>query len=400
MVLGGGGENLTRTVTILGSTGVIGINTLEVIDHLNAMGDDVRVVALAAGGNFRLLADQIRRYRPLVVSVTDEATAKELRLALPAGAKTAEVFIGEDGLREVAKLSSDTVVSAIVGAKGLVPTWEALQRGATIALANKETLVAAGDLVMPVAHSKNVQILPVDSEHSALFQALKSGRSSEVARYFVTASGGPFRTWDLERLSRATVDEALRHPNWVMGQKITIDSASLMNKGLEVIEAHHLFQASYDKIEVVVHPQSVIHSMVEFVDGSVIAQLATADMRLPIQYALTHDTRLSAPWPRLDVFQMSGLTFEHPDAERFPSLRLAYAAGRAGGFAPCVLNAANEVAVGAFLARRISFLGMAKLVESVLEIHSPGTPTSISEVLVMDGWARAAAEAKVQRGGW
>ena len=387
---------MTRSVAILGSTGVIGTNTLDVI---SALGPEYQVTALAAGKNVKILADQIRRFRPQVVSVQDEATRTELRHLLIDLPCQPEIEVGDAGLQVVAGVPSDIVVSAIVGSRGLLPTWTAIKRGATIALANKETLVTGGDLVMPFVRQQQARIIPVDSEHSALYQCLRSGRPEEVQRYVVTASGGPFRTWTADQLATVTVEQALKHPNWVMGRKITVDSASLMNKGLEVIEAHHLFAASYDKIEVVVHPQSVIHSMVEFVDGSVIAQLATADMRLPIQYALTEDQRVQSSWPRLDLAMMSSLTFEAPDLQRFPSLRLAYEAGRAGGFAPCVLNAANEVAVEAFLQGRISFLGMAKLVESVLHSHQTGNPVSIEELLEMDAWSRRMAETYIGRGG-
>ncbi|GMA49004.1 1-deoxy-D-xylulose 5-phosphate reductoisomerase [Alicyclobacillus contaminans] len=312
----------------------------------------------------------------------------------------AGIFVGDAGLMEVSRIPTDIVVSAIVGAKGLAPTWAAVERGATVALANKETLVAAGDLVMAHARATGAVILPVDSEHSALFQSLHSGDPKEVRRYILTASGGPFRTWSLDALRKATVEQALRHPTWNMGMKITVDSASLMNKGLEVIEAHHLFNVDYDRIDILVHPQSIVHSLVEFVDGSTIAQLATHDMRLPIQYALTYPARVESPWPRLDLAEVGQLTFERPDFERFPNLRLAYEAGRAGGFAPCVLNAANEVAVEAFLSKRMTFLQMAKLVESVLEMHIPGTPSELNDIVEMDNWARRSAHAMLEKGGW
>jgi 1-deoxy-D-xylulose-5-phosphate reductoisomerase len=385
------------SVTILGSTGVIGTNTLEVLEHL---GESYVVRALAAGKNASRLAEQIRRFRPQYVSVQDESTLRELKEQLVGFDAWPEFFVGDDGLEQISQVPTDVVVSAIVGAKGLAPTWRAVERGATVALANKETLVAAGDLVMPLAAKTRAHIVPVDSEHSALLQSLHSGKPEEVSRYILTASGGPFREWSYEQLTRATVEEALRHPTWSMGQKITVDSATLMNKGLEVIEAHHLFQAPYSKIDVVVHPQSVVHSLVEFVDGSVVAQLATHDMRLPIQYALTYPNRRQSPWPRLDLLSVATLTFEAPDFNRFPSLRLAYEAGKAGGYAPCVLNAANEIAVAAFLSGRISFLQMAKLVESVLERHIPGTPSELNDIVEMDNWARRSALAMLEKGGW
>lgn len=388
---------MPRSLTILGSTGVIGRNTLDVVEHL---GSDFEVAALAAGENMDTLNEQIRKFHPRYVSVKDESAWKRLIPLISNLHTKPEIGIGDDGLKACGEIPADVVVSGIVGAKGLLPTWAAIARGAVIALANKETLVAAGDLVMPFARASRASILPVDSEHSALYQCLTAGRAHEVARYVLTASGGPFRTWSSEELKSATVEQTLRHPNWVMGKKITVDSATLMNKGLEVIEAHHLFSASYDKIEVVVHPQSVIHSMVEYVDGSVIAQMATADMRLPIQYALTFDERIASPWPRLSFATIGNLTFEPPDLTRFPSLRLAFEAGRAGGFAPCVLNAANEVAVSAFLGGRITFLEMARLVESVLVQHTPGRPRNLDEVYEMDAWARRTAQIQLEKGGW
>ncbi|MCF8564785.1 1-deoxy-D-xylulose-5-phosphate reductoisomerase [Alicyclobacillus tolerans] len=386
-----------RSITILGSTGVIGKLTLQVLQEL---GEAFSVESLAAGRNARELAEQIIRFRPGYVSVQDEHTREELLGYLRGTGPIPDIGIGDEGLVNAGRIPSDVVVSAVVGARGLLPTWAALERGATIALANKETLVAAGDLVMPKARDCRAQIVPVDSEHSALHQSLRAGQPEAVQRYVLTASGGPFRTWTQQQLEQVTVQDALKHPNWVMGQKITVDSASLMNKGLEVIEAHHLFAAPYDKIDVVVHPQSIVHSLVEFQDGSMVAQMATPDMRLPIQYALTYPKRSAAPWPRLDLIAAGELSFESPDVQKFPSLRLAYEAGRAGGFAPCVLNAANEVAVEGFLNGRISFLGMAKLVESVLEKHPAGVPRSVDEILAMDAWSREASRAILEKGGW
>jgi 1-deoxy-D-xylulose-5-phosphate reductoisomerase len=388
---------LTISLTILGSTGVIGTNTLEVVEQLGELYD---VQCLAAGRNAALLAEQVKKFRPAYVSVQDETTLADLKQRLAGFAPQPEFLVGDAGLDEISRVPTDVVVSAIVGAKGLKPTWNAVARGAVVALANKETLVAAGDLVMPLARQTGARILPVDSEHSALFQCLHSGKGREVERYILTASGGPFRTWSMSDIEQATVEQALRHPTWNMGKKITVDSASLMNKGLEVIEAHHLFDAPYEKIHVVVHPESIVHSLIEFVDGSVLAQLATHDMRLPIQYALTFPNRVSSPWPRLDLLAVGALHFEAPDFERFPSLRLAYEAGRTGGFAPCVLNAANEIAVEAFLQKRISFLGMAKLVESVLERHIPGAPSELNDIVEMDNWARRSALATLDKGGW
>jgi 1-deoxy-D-xylulose-5-phosphate reductoisomerase len=388
---------LAVSVTILGSTGVIGTGTLDVV---RAFGENYEVVALCAGRNAAKLAEQIRSFHPPYVSVQDEETRLALLDLLQGFSPLPEIGVGEDGLLEAAALPSDIVVSGIVGSRGMKPTWVAIARGAVIALANKETLVAAGDLVMPFARDCGAKIIPVDSEHCALFQCLLAGRPDEVANYTLTASGGPFRTWTPAQLRTVTVEQALKHPNWSMGQKITIDSASLMNKGLEVIEAHHLFGASYDQIRVLVHPQSMIHSMVEFVDGSTLAQLASPDMRLPIQYALTYPERFSNPWPRIDWLKVGPLTFEAPDLTRFPSLGLAYAAGRQGGYAPCVLNAANEIAVNGFLDGRISFRGMAKLVESMLERNISGTPRELNDIVGMDNWARTTAQELLEKGGW
>ncbi len=389
---------MARTLTVLGSTGVIGTNTLSVVESMSA--GEWSVVSLAAGKNVEKLAQQVRRHRPKFVSVADDTALSQLRALLSDFDQLPEFGVGEVGLSQAAEVQSDVVVTGIVGALGLRPTWLAIARGATIALANKETLVAAGDLVMPFARSKGAQIVPVDSEHAAIFQCLQGAAPSEVARYILTASGGPFRTWSLSDLAQASVEAALAHPNWVMGKKITIDSASLMNKGLEVIEAHHLFAASYDKIDVVVHPQSVIHSMVEYADGSVIAQLGAPDMRVPIQYALTFPVHEKSSWPRLDFTALSQLTFESPDTARFPSLRLAFEAGRAGGYAPCVLNAANEVAVEGFLQGRMTFLGMARLVEDVLSVCAPGQPSDLDDIFAMDDWARKTAHRIMEKGGW
>lgn len=389
---------MARKVTVLGSTGVIGRNTLAVVESMQP--GEWEVAALAAGTNVEELAEQVRRHRPKYVSVADGAALSALTSRLSELDTLPEFGVGEAGLCQAAKVESDVVVTGIVGALGLRPTWLAIERGATIALANKETLVAAGDLVMPYAQVRGAQIVPVDSEHAAILQCLQAGAAAEVSRYILTASGGPFRTWSFDDIARATVTEALAHPNWVMGRKITIDSASLMNKGLEVIEAHHLFAAPYDKIDVVVHPQSLIHSMVEYVDGSIVAQLGAHDMRVPIQYALTFPEHRPSHWPRLDFAKVSQFTFETPDTDRFPSLRLAYEAGRTGGFAPCVLNAANEVAVEGFLEGRMTFLGMARLVEDVLSVHAPGHPANLDDIFEMDDWARRTAHRIMEKGGW
>lgn len=386
---------MNTSVTILGSTGVIGSQTLEFI---RTQPSNYRILGLCAGRNMEKLAQQIREFTPQFVSVQTEQSRRELIERIADFKPQPEIGVGDEGLLTAASLGADILVTGIVGVKGLVPTWRAIAAGSTVALANKETLVSAGDLVMRFAQQQGVPILPVDSEHSALHQSLRSGTENEVSRYILTASGGPFRTWSQTELERATVEQALRHPNWTMGRKITIDSATMMNKGLEVIEAHYLFDVTYDRIEVVVHPQSTIHSMVEYVDGSIIAQLATPDMRLPIQYALTYPRRSANPWPKLNVFELQNLTFEAPDFQRFPSLQLAYEAGRAGGFAPCVLNAANEVVVEGFLEGRISFLEMAKLIERVLEQHIAGDPQTIEDVLEMDEWARQTTATLMREG--
>lgn len=390
---------MTTSITVLGSTGVIGTLTLEVLEGLS---EPFRVLALSAGQNMELLAKQIIQTRPEYVSVPDEAALQRLLKLLPPGTPSVEIGIGTKGLVAAAELPAEIVVSAVVGSVGILPTWAAIKRGATIALANKETLVAGGDFMMPEAAKRGAKIVPVDSEHSAIFQCLEARGTGEkaISRLLVTASGGPFRTWQPEELQRVTVADALRHPTWSMGRKITIDSATLMNKGLEVIEAHHLFNAPYDSIEVVVHPQSMIHSMVEFVDGSIVAQLGLPDMRLPIQYALTYPIRHPRDGKRVNFAELSTLTFEAPDFERFPALRLAYEAGRAGGYAPCVLNAANEVAVYAFLAGELPFRAIPKVVEETLQRHVAGQPQSMDDLVQMDVASRLMAQAILQEGRW
>ncbi|NPB09285.1 MAG: 1-deoxy-D-xylulose-5-phosphate reductoisomerase [Thermodesulfobacteria bacterium] len=379
--------NGPRKIAILGSTGSIGRNTLDVISRFP---ERFEVVALAAGENVSLLLEQAKRFRPRLVSCKNEALAERIRAELPPGT---ELLTGKEGAVAVATHpEADLVVSAMVGAVGLLPTYEAVRAGKTLALANKETLVMAGRLVMNEARSRGVKILPVDSEHSAIFQCLSAGRISEVARLILTASGGPFRTRPAEEFRHVTPEEALKHPNWQMGAKITIDSATLMNKGLEVIEAHFLFDVPAEKIEVKVHPQSIVHSLVEFVDGSVIAQLGPPDMRIPIAYALSYPERLPLRLPRLDLVAVSPLTFEEPDLEKFPCLRLAYEALAKGGTAPAVLNAANEVAVEAFLAGRLRFDQIPVLVERVLASVPVSPGDSLEEVIEADILARIHAE--------
>ncbi len=376
-----------RKIAILGSTGSIGRNTLDVVSRFP---DRFQVVALAAGENISLLLEQTRRFRPKLISCKNEALAARLKPELPPGV---ELLSGREGAFAVATHpEAELVVSAMVGAVGLLPTYEAIKAGKTLALANKETLVMAGPLVMAEARARGVEILPVDSEHSAIFQCLSAGKREEVDRLILTASGGPFRTKSSEELRRVTPKQALKHPNWEMGAKITIDSATLMNKGLEVIEAHFLFEVPAEKIKVKIHPQSIVHSLVEFVDGSVIAQLGIPDMRIPIAYALAYPERLPLDLPRLDLVSASPLTFEEPDLRRFPCLRLAYEALEMGGTAPTVLNAANEVAVEAFLNGRLRFDQIPLLVEKVLQEVAVSPGNSLEEVLEADILARIQAE--------
>ena len=338
-----------KKLAILGSTGSIGTATLDVVARFP---EKFTVVGLAAGRNVELLAEQIRAWRPAVVAVADEGDAARLRRSFPG----VEVLAGEDGREAVATHpDATTVVSALVGAVGLVPTWRAVSLGREVALANKETLVAAGELVMAAAAASGGRVLPIDSEHNALHQALRVGPDAAVRRLILTASGGPFRTFTEEALAHVTVEQALAHPTWRMGAKITVDSATMMNKGLEIIEAHHLFRVPEERIAVVVHPESRVHSLVEYAYGTLIAQLSVNDMRFPILYALSYPERLPTPLGFLDLVEVGTLHFEAADERRFPSLRLAREALRAGGTVPAVLNAANEVAVAAFLAGRLGF---------------------------------------------
>jgi len=382
-----------KRLSLLGSTGSIGEQTLDV-----AAGhpDRYRVVALAAGRRVDRLADQVRQFRPERVSVGDAAGVEALRAALGAELSSGlEIGCGDEGLLEIATHPSDLLVSGLVGAVGLTPTLAAIEAGHDIALANKEVLVMAGALVLRAVQRRGVALLPVDSEHSAIFQALAGQRREDLARIILTASGGPFRTWSVERIASASIDEALAHPNWDMGPKITVDSASLMNKGLEVIEARWLFDIPPDRIEVVVHPQSIVHSLVEMRDTSVLAQLGLPDMRVPIAVALAHPERLALEIPRLDLAKVERLDFEPPDRARFPCLDLAFAALRGDEAAPAVLNAANEVAVAAFLAGRIGFTAIADTNAAVLEAHlatSRGEPLrDLDDARAADAWARARA---------
>lgn len=378
-----------KGISILGSTGSIGRNTLRVVEHLG----DLRVVAMAAGRNMSLFADQIEKFKPDLVSSDDSECARELRSEL-AGRGVAEprIELNQDGLIAVATHpEAEIVVSATVGSVGFVPTLRAIEAGKQIALANKETLVMAGELMTSAAVKSGARLLPVDSEHNAIHQCLRGERLDEVRRLILTASGGPFRTKTKEEIENATREQALDHPNWDMGEKITIDSATLMNKGLEVIEAKWLFGVGPDRIKVVVHPQSVVHSMVEMVDGSIIAQMGVTDMKHPIQYALTYPDRKKNCLQPLDITGLANLSFEEPDLDRFPCLGLAYDAIRAGGTMPAVLNAANEVAVRAFLDGRIKLNRIAAINRDVMSEHSPAEASTLQAVLDADEWARARA---------
>ena len=379
-----------KTVTVLGATGSIGRRTLDLI---GAFPEQFRVGGLAArGSDVALVAQQVRTHRPAAVALLDRAAVD--RLARELTAPRPELLGGPEGLASLAAdVSADVVVSALVGAAGLVPTLAAIRAGRTIALANKETLVMAGALMTRAAHEHGVRLLPVDSEHSALFQCLAGAAPREVRRLVLTASGGPFRGWSRAALESVTVEQALRHPTWRMGAKITIDSATLMNKGLEVLEAHWLFGVPFDRIDVVVHPQSIVHSMVEFVDRSVLAQLGMPDMGIPILYALTYPDRLPCPAPALDLVALGTLTFEAPDEAAFPCLALARQAGRAGGAAPLVLNAANEVAVAGFLAGRCGFMDVPRLIGDALDVHAGAAAHDLDGCLALDGSVRRSTEA-------
>ena len=376
-----------KRLAIVGSTGSIGQNTLRVVEHLS---DRFQVFALAANSAAGLLAEQAARFHPKVVAISNGAHVEDFRSQCKAlGIAIPEIVTGEAGLRQIAGAAEvDIVVSAAVGAAGIHPTYSAVAAGKTVALANKEAMVIAGELLRKAASKSGAQIIPVDSEHSAVDQCLRSGRRGEVRRLILTASGGPFRDTPAEKFPSITPEEALKHPTWQMGKRITIDSATLMNKGLEVIEARWLFDIPPEKIDIIVHPQSVMHSMVEFVDGSVIGQLGTADMRTPIQYALTYPERLESPLQPLDWTTVSRLDFMPPDRKKFPCIDLAYKAIAMGGTAPAVVNAADEVAVQAFLDRKIPFPSIPKLIAASLEAHKLMPADSLDAIIEADAWAR------------
>ncbi len=381
-----------KNLAILGSTGSIGTSTLDIVA---AHPDRYRVVALTAGNNIERLAQQIERFRPQIVAVISETQARDLRERFP-GQKL-EIFSSVTGLIDCAcHPDVHMVVSAIVGAAGLVPTLAAIEAGKDIALANKETLVTAGPLVMRKVAERGVQLFPVDSEHSAIFQSLEGHRKRDVRRLILTASGGPFREKSLAQMSHVTPADALKHPNWSMGRKISIDSATMMNKGLEVIEACWLFDLPSSRIAVHIHPQSIVHSMVEYIDGSLIAQLGLPDMRTPIAYALSYPERIALDAPSLDLCSVGRLTFEEPDGHKFPCLGLAYQALEAGGTVPAVLNAANEVAVEAFLTGQISFVNIAQVIQAALDEHEANHLEQVDDVLRADLWGRQKATQIIQ----
>ncbi|MBQ3189218.1 MAG: 1-deoxy-D-xylulose-5-phosphate reductoisomerase [Bacteroidaceae bacterium] len=377
-----------RTIAILGSTGSIGTQTLQVVEEHP---DLFEVYAITAGSNVERLIEQAHKFNPEAVVIADESKYETLKEAL--ADKPIKIYAGYDSICQIVKASPiDIVVTAMVGFSGLRPTIEAIKAGKAIALANKETLVVAGEYITHLAIEHKVPLLPVDSEHSAIFQCLAGETNNGIEKIILTASGGPFRTMSMEQLEHVTKKEALRHPNWSMGAKITIDSASMMNKGFEVIEAKWLFGLNADKIDVVVHPQSVIHSMVQFADGAVKAQLGTPDMRLPIMYALSYPTRLASSFDRLDFEIIKELTFEKPDTERFPNLRLAYEALAMGGNMPCVVNAANEVCVAAFLADKIKFTDMSRLIERAMQSANYTLTPTIEEYFDTDADVRKMVE--------
>lgn len=382
-----------KRIAILGSTGSIGTQACEVVERL---GEGFRAEALSAHANGELLLEQARHLEPSRVCMTDPEAAsgyagrfKDAGIVFHAGPK---------GLIQLIEQGEyDLVLNSVVGSAGLIPTVRSLERGLPLALANKESLVAGGNLVMRAAHAGGTEIIPVDSEHSAIFQCLRGEKTADIRRVLLTASGGPFRNTPTEELERVGVSEAMAHPTWSMGTKVTVDSATLMNKGLEVLEAHHLFSVKIDDIEVIVHPQSVIHSMVEMTDGSVLAQMGVPDMRTPIQYAMTYPDRLGAPAPALDLLDYGSLSFEPVDDERFPCLGLAYRAGRAGGTYPAAMNSANEEAVRAFVAGHIVFPGIAAVVAAVLDSHEPLPGDTLEEIVEAGGAARALAMDAISR---
>ena len=377
-----------KRISILGSTGSIGTQTLEIVAQYP---EAFQVVGIAAGSNLALLVEQIQQFQPEIVAIRDEAKLAELESALASLEKSPTLLAGEAGVIEVAQYGdAETVVTGIVGCAGLLPTIAAIEAGKDIALANKETLIAGGPVVLPLVEKHQVKLLPADSEHSAIFQCLQGVPEKGLRRIILTASGGAFRDLPVEKLSQVSVKDALKHPNWSMGRKITIDSATLMNKGLEVIEAHFLFGLDYDAIDIAIHPQSIIHSLIELEDTSVLAQLGWPDMRLPLLYALSWPERLTTDWEPLDLVKVANLTFNEPDHDKYPCMKLAYDVGREGGAMPAILNAANEAAVALFLDEKIQFLDIPRLIEATCDrfkSQNLATPT-LDDILAADRWAR------------
>lgn len=377
-----------KAITLVGSTGSIGTQTLDIVANNP---DKFRIVGLAAGNNVELLAAQIRQFRPSIAAICAEEKLPSLKEAIADLDPQPILMAGDAGIVEVARYGdAQTVVTGIVGCAGLLPTIAAIEAGKDIALANKETLIAGGSVVLPLIEKHGIKLLPADSEHSAIFQCLQGVPQGGLRKIILTASGGAFRDWPTEKLAEVTVADALKHPNWSMGRKITVDSATLMNKGLEVIEAHFLFGLDYEDIEIVIHPQSIIHSLIELQDTSVLAQLGWPDMRLPLLYALSWPERIYTDWERLNLVKAGNLTFREPDHQKYPCMQLAYAAGKAGGSMPAVLNAANEQAVALFLSEKISYLDIARCIESVCDRFSSNNrpnPT-LDDILLADQWAR------------
>ena len=379
-----------KAITLLGSTGSIGTQTLDIVQ---SHPDKFRLVGIAAGSNATLLAEQVMQFKPEIVAICDKSKVAELKEAISSLDPQPVILAGEEGVVEVARYGdAEAVVTGIVGCAGLLPTLAAIEAGKDIALANKETLIAGGPVVLPLAEKHNVKLLPADSEHSAIFQCLQGVPEKGLRRILLTASGGAFRDWPVEDLPKVTMNDAIKHPNWSMGRKITVDSATLMNKGLEVIEAHYLFGMDYDNIDIVIHPQSIIHSLIELQDTSMLAQLGWPDMRLPLLYALSWPERIYTDWEPLNLVKSGDLTFRDPDHDKYPCMDLAYAAGRAGGTMTAVLNAANEQAVALFLEEKIHYLDIPKVIEKVCDRHQKdlNTTPGLEDILAVDQWARTA----------
>jgi 1-deoxy-D-xylulose-5-phosphate reductoisomerase len=380
-----------KAITLLGSTGSIGTQTLDILE---SHPEDFRLVGIAAGNNVELLAQQVRQFKPEIVAICNETKLDDLKTAIADLDPQPIILAGDDGVVEVARYGdAEAVITGIVGCAGLLPTLAAIEAGKDIALANKETLIAGGPVVLPLVEKHGVKLLPADSEHSAIFQCLQGVPDRGLRRIILTASGGAFRDWPVEKLPQVTVADALKHPNWSMGRKITVDSATLMNKGLEVIEAHYLFGQDYDDIDIVIHPQSIIHSLIELQDTSVLAQLGWPDMRLPLLYAISWPDRVYTDWEPLDLVKAGTLTFREPNHAKYPCMDLAYAAGRAGGTMTAVLNAANEKAVELFLDEKIGYLDIAKVIERVCDRHRDDlvAQPSLEDILTVDQWARREA---------